>query len=36
MAARGLGPEELIKGVQQGSIDLLSEWTLSADQVTVF
>jgi uncharacterized protein involved in oxidation of intracellular sulfur len=36
MAARGLGPENLIEGVQQGSMDLLGEWTLVADQTIVF
>ena len=36
MAARGLGPEDLAEGVQQGSMDLLGEWVLAASQVVAF
>jgi sulfur relay (sulfurtransferase) complex TusBCD TusD component (DsrE family) len=28
--------ELIIEGVQPGSMDLLSEWTLAADEVLVF
>jgi sulfur relay (sulfurtransferase) complex TusBCD TusD component (DsrE family) len=34
--ARGLGPENLVDGVQQGGLNLLGEWTLAADRVLVF
>jgi hypothetical protein len=36
MEARGLGPEDVVEGVAQGSMDLLADWTLAADQVLVF
>lgn len=36
MDARGFGQEDLIEGVQRGSMDLLGEWTLAADKVVVF
>ena len=36
MEARGLGPEDTVEGVQRGSMDLLGDWTLEADQVLVF
>ena len=36
MEARGFGPEMLVDGVKQGSLDLMSDWTLAADEVLVF
>lgn len=36
MEARGIGTEMLINGVQKGSMDLIGDWTLAADQVLVF
>lgn len=36
MEARGIGPEMLVKGVKGGSLDLMGDWTLTADQVLVF
>ena len=36
MAARGLEPEMLMENVQQGSMELMGDWTLDADQVLVF
>jgi len=36
MEARGIGPEMLVTGVQQGSLDLMGDWTLAAEQVLVF
>jgi sulfur relay (sulfurtransferase) complex TusBCD TusD component (DsrE family) len=36
MEARGIGPEKLTEGVKHGSMDLMGEWTLAADQVLVF
>ena len=32
----GLVAENLAKGVVEGSLDLLTEWTVEADQVMVF
>ena len=36
MAARGLGPESLIKGVQQEGMDLLGDWALAANRTFAF
>jgi uncharacterized protein involved in oxidation of intracellular sulfur len=36
MKARGLSDEGLLKGVQRGSMALLSEWTEKADKVHSF
>lgn len=36
MEARGIGPEMLVNGVKAGSLDLMGDWTLEADQVLVF
>lgn len=36
MEVRGIGPEMLVEGVKQGSLDLMGEWTLDANQVLVF
>jgi hypothetical protein len=36
MAARGLGPEDVINELQPGGMDLLGRWTVSADRVLVF
>ena len=36
MEARGIGTEMLTNGVQKGSMDLIGDWTLAADQVLVF
>jgi sulfur relay (sulfurtransferase) complex TusBCD TusD component (DsrE family) len=35
-AARGIEPERLVENVQSGNMDLLAEWTVSADQTLVF
>jgi uncharacterized protein involved in oxidation of intracellular sulfur len=34
--ARGFGQEAIIEGVQIGSMELLTDWMLEADQVLVF
>lgn len=34
--ARGIESERFVEGVRSGSMDLLGEWTLEADQVMVF
>lgn len=36
MEARGIGPEMMVEGVQKGSMDLMGDWTLVADQVLVY
>ncbi len=36
MDARGLGPDQLVEGVQQGSMDVLGAWTMEAEKVLVF
>lgn len=36
MDARGLRAEMLIEGVERGSLALLADWTLEADQVLAF
>lgn len=36
MTARGIGPEMLVEGVKEGSMDMMGDWTVSADQVMVF
>lgn len=36
MKARGLAPDALFKGVEQGSMALLSEWTENCDKVHSF
>jgi sulfur relay (sulfurtransferase) complex TusBCD TusD component (DsrE family) len=36
MDARGLASLPLIEGVTRGSMDVLAEWTLEADQVLVY
>jgi hypothetical protein len=36
MEARGIGPEMLVDGVKHGSLDLMGDWTLAADQVLAF
>ncbi|EQB65739.1 MAG: DsrE-like protein [Thermoplasmatales archaeon I-plasma] len=36
MDARGLGDDDLIKGISRGSMDQLGEWSLWADSVLVF
>lgn len=34
--ARGLGLENLIEGVQEGTLELRTDWTVEADKVMVF
>jgi|GEM_PF-1967997 len=36
MQARGIGQEQMIDDVEVGSMELLADWTLEADQVLVF
>ena len=36
LKARGLSLESLTEGVQEGTMDLLGDWTLAAEQVVVF
>jgi sulfur relay (sulfurtransferase) complex TusBCD TusD component (DsrE family) len=36
MDARGIGPERLIQGANRGNMDLLAEWTATADKVLIF
>jgi uncharacterized protein involved in oxidation of intracellular sulfur len=36
MDARGMADDRLVEGAQRGSMDLLTEWTGSADKVLVF
>ncbi len=36
MEARGIGSEMLVEGVLRGSMDMMGDWTLAADQVLVF
>jgi sulfur relay (sulfurtransferase) complex TusBCD TusD component (DsrE family) len=36
MEARGIGPEMLVEGVKKGSMDMMGDWSLAADQVLVF
>jgi len=33
---RGLGADDLTEGVEMGSMELLGDWTLEADQVIVY
>lgn len=35
-AARGIEPEKLVEGVRTGSMDLLGDWMLEAQQVLVY
>jgi len=34
--ARGLGLDDLIEGVIEGTLELRTEWTVEADKVMVF
>jgi uncharacterized protein involved in oxidation of intracellular sulfur len=36
MDARGIGADELVRGAERGSMDMLSTWTAEADKVIVF
>jgi hypothetical protein len=36
MDARGLASLPLVEGVVRGSMDLLADWTVEADQVIVY
>lgn len=36
MDARGIAETNLVKGSRRGSMDLLTEWTISADKVLTF
>ena len=36
MDARGIKDEELVDGIERGSMDQLSDWTLWAEKVLVF
>jgi uncharacterized protein involved in oxidation of intracellular sulfur len=36
MDARGIAPEELVDGAHRGTMDELTEWTATSDQVLVF
>lgn len=34
--ARGLGPDYYTEGIEMGSMDVLGDWTVEADQVIVY
>jgi uncharacterized protein involved in oxidation of intracellular sulfur len=36
MDARGIAPEELVEGAHRGTMDELTEWTATTDQVLIF
>jgi len=36
MDARGIAPEELVEGSHRGTMDELTEWVATSDQVLVF
>jgi uncharacterized protein involved in oxidation of intracellular sulfur len=36
MDARGIAPEELVEGAHRGTMDELTDWTATSDQVLVF